>query len=95
MTDLYVKGVNYLPIHEPIVDKNGYITGSWRQILPQLANFISEHVSQLGHFTPNITTSERNQIQSPKNGTVVEDTDLDSTLIYKASSGTWKTFTVT
>ena len=89
------QSINDLPLDDPIVDSNGNLTDVWRNSLSQLTQFLADQLSQLGHFTPNITTAQRNAIQNPVNAQRVWDTDLDIPMIYEASSSTWRTETIT
>ena len=70
------------------VDKNMLpIWIDWISTLYQL--FIAAY-SQYGFFLPQLTTTQRNTIQSPVNGQMIYNTTIGSAQYYKA--GVWTSF---
>jgi hypothetical protein len=79
------------PIYDPIT-KNGDMPSDIMQ--SWLSNFYETLVSYLtstGIFIPRINTFQRNSINTPQNGMIIYNIDLDAPQIYQ--SGVWKTFT--
>jgi len=76
-----------IPLEEPLVDQNGYITEPWKDWLVQFSDILSDQISQLGFFLPILSTDRRDKIESPKDGQIIFNSTTNRIQVWY--SGTW------
>ena len=77
-----------------VVDKNGFLTNEWRQIMTELFTQMHTSLSDEGLIAPSQSTSNITQLSvAEKNGATFYDSDLHAQKVI--INGIVKTFTVT
>lgn len=85
-----------LPVYDPILKgKTGIISDVWRDTLSRNMDTLTSYMTQFGFNLPNLTTTQRNQIQSPNNGQLIYNTTVDAPQFYQVSSSSWRTISFT
>ena len=83
------------PIYDPITKNNQYIGDNWSLYLTSLIETLSSYLGQYGMFIPNLTTVQRDMIQSPVNGQWIFNSTINAPQFYQSSSTSWRTVTFT
>ena len=65
----------------------------WRDFISTFYMNLIGYLTQNGMLVPQLTTTQRNAIQSPQNGQMIYNTATQAPQIYQ--NGAWKTFTTT
>lgn len=85
---------NQPPINDPFVNKNnGKLTGISSSWLSTFFETLVQYLSETGIFLPVLTTAQRDDIQTPKNGQMIYNSTAAAPQIYQG--GVWRTFTTT
>ncbi len=80
------------PIYDAVIKADSYkLSDVWRDFMPAFLQTLQGYVSSRGIFFPQVTTSERDGIQSPQEGQVIYNTTLLKAQIWQ--NGAWVTFT--
>lgn len=88
--------LDLLPIYDPILrGRPDLINDVWGDALSRNMDTLISYFGQFGFMLPNLTTSQRDEIQFPQNGQLMYNTTIDSPQFYQESSGTWRTLTFT
>ena len=86
--------LDQFPYYDPLLKKGtDKISDAWMTNMSTFIQTLSSYLSQYGIFVPNMTTGQRDTIQSPQPGQMIYNTDIPAPQIYQA--GAWKTFTTT
>ncbi len=79
------------PVYDPIVDQDSHnLSNIWVNSISTFYMNLIGYLSQNGIFLPQITTKERDEIDSPVNGQVIYNTTLGTAQYFKA--GVWVSF---
>ena len=79
------------PVYDPVVkDNSSFMSEIWIGSLTYFWQNLVGYLSQFGIFLPQLTTAQRDQIQSPVNGQMIYNTTLDTAQYFKA--GVWTSF---
>lgn len=68
------------------------------QYIAQFSSFVDTlngYLTPYGILPPNLTTAQRNSIQSPVNGQYIYNTTVDAPQFWQASSSSWRTVSFT
>ena len=85
-----------LPTYDPILkNKPDLLSDIWRDILSRNMDNLISYITQYGFNLPNLTTTQRNEIQSPNNGQMIYNTTVDAPQFYQVSSSSWRTISFT
>lgn len=80
--------IDQLNYYDPLIKgSDAKISEDWRANLSAFIQTLQGYLSQFGMFMPQVTTAQRNTIQSPVNGQLIYNTDLGSAQYFK--NGTW------
>ena len=83
--------IDQLNYYDPLIKgKSDKMSEVWISNMSALIQTLQGYMSQFGTFMPQITTAQRNTIQSPVNGQLIYNTDLDSAQYFK--NGAWLSF---
>lgn len=70
--------IDQLPYYDPLVKANGvYMADVWIAALSSLIDTLNGYMSQFGFLAPQLTTAQRDLIQSPVNGQIIYNTTLN------------------
>lgn len=79
------------PLYDPIIKPGtNKLSDVWVGSLSNFYQNLVAYLSQYGMLMPNLTTEQRDQIQSPRNGQLIYNTTLNSAQYFK--NGTWTSF---
>ena len=82
------------PLDDSIIKPNDtHLSASWNAWIAAFYQFVTIYITQYGFFIPQLTTAQRNTIQSPVNGQMIYNTSTDTFQGFQA--GSWMTFTLT
>lgn len=85
-----------LPVYDAILkDKSDLLSDVWRDILSRNMDTLISYITQFGFNLPNLTTTQRNEIQSPNNGQLIYNITIDAPQFYQVSSSSWRTISFT
>jgi hypothetical protein len=78
------------PVYDPVTKlKPDYLSAVWSNYLATFVDTLKDYLSQYGVLLPEITTAQRDSIQSPRNGQTIYNVTTDTAEYYQVSSGTW------
>ena len=86
------------PLYDPIVRKDGpQLSPVWRSFFSTFYQNLISYMSQHGMFIPQLTTVQRDAIQSPVEGQMIYNVTIHAPQIWQiiGGVGAWKTFTTT
>jgi hypothetical protein len=92
------------PVYDPLTLDGDYMSDDWILSMSTFIQTLQEYLTQYGALTPKLTTSQRDQIQSPQEGQLIYNTNIISTpnrtgglqvWQVKADVGAWRTITTT
>jgi hypothetical protein len=79
------------PVYDGITKlKVDYLSDVWVSYWSTFIQDLSDYLTQFGVFLPQLTTVQRDSIQSPQNGQMIYNTSIGSAQYFKA--GTWTSF---
>jgi len=79
------------PLYDPLVKKGTLkMSDEWVAFMSTFYQNLISYMSQNGFFLPQLTTAQRDAIQSPMNGQMIYNTTLGSAQYFKA--GSWASF---
>lgn len=79
------------PLYDPIIKPGtNKLSDVWVGSLSTFFENLIGYLGQYGMLMPNVTTAQRDQIQSPRNGQLIYNTTLNSAQYFK--NGTWTSF---
>jgi hypothetical protein len=64
------------PVYDAITIDGVNVSNIWMVSFATFVQTLQEYLSQYGDFIPRLTTSQRNQIQSPQEGQLIYNTDI-------------------
>ncbi len=82
-----------LPVYDPVTKRGDFLNEHWIGNLTLLIQSLQGYLNPLGMFIPEVTTAQRNEIQSPEQGQWIFNTTINAPQFYQLSSATWKTVT--
>jgi len=81
------------PLYDPLIRKDSTnMSDIWIDSMATFYQNLVGYLTQFGILPPNLTTAQRNSINSPMNGQMIYNTTLDTMQYYKVSTGTWISF---
>lgn len=81
-----------LPFYDPILkNRPDLISDIWMGAFSRMNDTLVSFMGQFGFFIPNLTTSQRDEIQDPVNGQLIYNTTDDAPQFYQSSSSSWRT----
>lgn len=75
------------PVNDPIVDKNGMLTGVWRDWFATNIGTLATYITQYGIQLPAVTSTQRDALNAPENGLLIQNSTTGEPQIYL---GSWK-----
>lgn len=75
------------PIYDQMVDKDGKLTGIWRDWFSTNIGTLITYITQYGIQLPPITSTQRDALIDPENGLVIQNETTGEPQIYL---GAWK-----
>lgn len=84
------------PLYDPVIniDNSRKLSNVWRDSLATFYQSLIGYLTQNGIVLPNLTTDQRDAIQSPQNGQMIFNTSLNVAQIWISSaSPQWQTVT--
>jgi len=81
--------VDQLPYYDPLV-KGDKMSDIWIAAMSAFIETLNGYLSQYGMFLPQLTTDQRNSIQSPVNGQIIYNTTLNTAQYFQ--NGVWTSF---
>jgi hypothetical protein len=79
------------PVYEPITKEDkDHLSEVWADYMATMIQTIQTYLGSTGIFLPQLTTAQREAIQSPQNGQVIYNTTIPSAQYF--SAGTWISF---
>lgn len=78
------------PVYDELVKSTRHMSNVWVDFMGSFVQNLKDYLSQYGMFLPNLTTAQRDQIQSPQNGQMIYNTTLGTAQYRKA--GVWTSF---
>jgi hypothetical protein len=92
-------------LYDPVTkNSQDYLNDVWVAWISNFGETLVSYLGQYGVFVPNLTTAQRNDIQSPIEGQMIYNTDLIAgpprtgalqVWQVKADVGAWRTITTT
>jgi len=83
--------IDQLNYYDPLVENNrAKMSDAWISNFSAFIETLQGYLSEFGIFMPQLTTVQRDSIQSPVNGQLIYNTDLNSAQYFKA--GVWTSF---
>ena len=87
------------PVYDPLTkNDNDYISDIWITWISTFGETLSGYLSQYGIFIPNLTTSQRNTIQSPQLGQLIYNTSTNELQVWQVkppAGPAWHVITTT
>ena len=81
--------IDQLNYYDPLIKgKNDKISDVWMSNMSAFIQTLQGYLSQFGIFAPQVTTAQRDSIQSPVNGQIIYNTTLDKFQGFQA--GSWQ-----
>ena len=88
--------IDQLNYYDPLIkNSQDKMSEVWIANISALIETLQGYLSQFGMFIPNITTTQRNTIQSPVNGQLIYNTTDDTPEFYQVSSKSWRKISFT
>ncbi len=82
------------PTYDPVINAGtDKLSSIWADFMATFVETLVGYLSQHGVFIPEITTTQRNAIQSPVNGQMIYN--ITTGTFQGFIAGAWKTFTLT
>lgn len=81
------------PLYDGLVKRDATMSDIWTGWLSQFVDTLIQYLSQFGVFIPQLSTDERDAIQSLMDGQMIYNTTLHK--FQGVENGVWKTFTTT
>ena len=84
------------PLYDPLTKPmrgNNYLADAWRDWFATFIQTLTTYLSSNGIFLPNLTTAQRDALQSPANGQMIYNIDSAVQAPQVFQNGAWKTFT--
>lgn len=79
------------PLYDPLTKKGtDYMASNWVDFMATFYMNLIGYLTQNGILLPQVTTAQRDAIQTPQNGQMIYNTTLGSAQYFKA--GTWTSF---
>jgi hypothetical protein len=83
--------LDQLNYYDPLIEgKRDKMSDVWISNMSAFVQTLQGYLSQFGMFLPQVTTDQRNSIQSPVNGQVIYNTTTGTAEYFKA--GVWTPF---
>ncbi len=80
------------PLYDPIVKSNGLLSDLWVGILSTFYQTLVSYITAGGFLPPQLTTAQRDSLDSPQNGQMIYNITADTMQYFKRSTGLWVSF---
>ena len=85
------------PLYDPFVktqNNKGYMSDQYRDWLAGFVQTLISYVNSGGIFLPHLTTTQRDELDSPQNGQMIYNTTLETAQYFRtvAGVGAWVSF---
>jgi len=80
------------PLYDPIVKGSGQLSDIWLGALSFFYQTLISYITAGGIIPPELTTAQRDSLDSPMNGQMIYNITADTMQYYKVSSKTWVSF---
>lgn len=81
------------PLYDDLVKRGSALMSDiWVDAMATFYQNLTDYLTQNGIMPPELTTTQRNAIVSPRNGQMIYNITADTMQYYKVSSGTWISF---
>jgi len=81
------------PVYDPLVESNSTkMSNVWISSISNFYMNLIGYLTQGGILLPQLTTVQRDQLDSPQSGQSIYNTDLDTAQYFKVSTGTWQSY---
>lgn len=88
--------IDQFTYYDPVLKgKNDKMSDVWIAALSSFIDTLNGYITPFGILPPNLTTAQRNTIQSPVNGQLIYNTTVDAPQFYQVSSTSWRTISFT
>lgn len=88
--------IDQFPYYDPLLrgkdDKMGEV---WIAAFSSFIDTMNGYISPFGFFPPNLSQTQINSIQSPRNGQLIYNITADAPQFFQTSSNSWRTITFT
>lgn len=85
-----------LPLYDPILkNRQDTLSDVWVGSLATFMDTLISYIGQFGFKLPNLTSDQRDEIQSPENGQLIYNTTVDAPQFYQISTSSWRTISFT
>lgn len=80
------------PIRDPLIrESSTLMSDTWVSFISTFYMNLISYLTQGGIMLPNLTTTQRNALQTPQDGQMIYNTTTQAPQVYQ--NGAWKTFT--
>jgi hypothetical protein len=80
------------PVYDPLTRDHDYLSDIWMTWFTTFIGTVTDYLSQNGIFIPQLTTTQRDALQSPVDGQIIYNSTVPSFQV--RLNGAWKTITV-
>lgn len=83
------------PVYDPLIEYGtNKMSPIWRDFMATFRQNLGGYLSEYGSFMPQLTTAQRDSIQTPQPGQQIFNTTINSAQYFKviANVGTWISF---
>lgn len=88
---MMARPINQLPVNDPLIKgSTAKMADVWTTQFSALTQTLIGYLTEYGMLLPQVTTAQRDTIQSPVNGQMIYNTTLNSAQYFK--NGTWTSF---
>lgn len=84
------------PVGDALVKENtSFISATWALFMDAFYQNLIDYITEYGFYLPELTQSQINTIQTPKNGQLLYNLTVDAPQFYQSTSNSWKTISFT
>lgn len=80
------------PLYDAITKPDGTLTDIWIGSISTFYQTLISYITAGGLIPPELTTEQRDSLDSPMNGQMIYNITLDTMQYYKVSTGAWVSF---
>lgn len=87
--------IDQLNYYDPLVRKNSKMSEEWISQMSSFIDVLNGYLTPFGILTPQVTTEQRDSIQSPVLGQLIYNTTTNELQVYQIKTGTaaWRAIT--
>ena len=76
------------PTYDPVIKDQNYLSNIWSDFIATFVETLRSYLSSFGVFVPQLTTTQRDSIQSPVLGQMIYVSDSNQLQIWQVVEGT-------